>query len=242
LRSTTGEIESLCKNFAKRYPDGRISMLRRGAATEGALRTGAARHRWVHIATHGFFAPAGLLSALGRRREGRFFGEPDQAVGFHPGLLSGLALSGANTPPEPDGDDGILTALEVASLDLREVELAVLSACETGLGETAGGEGVLGLQRAFQIAGARTTVTSLWKVPDRATSLLMQRFYANLWDRNLPKLEALREAQRWLLDHPEALGGGEVRGLDVEPARGGSKPARTPPRYWAGFVLSGDWR
>jgi CHAT domain-containing protein len=104
-------------------------------------------------------------------------------IGWHPGLLSGLAFAGVNTAPEKRAegeDDGILTATEVAGLDLRDVEMATLSACDTGLGAVAGGEGALGLQRAFQVAGARTTVTSLWKVPDRATKELMIRFYDNL--------------------------------------------------------------
>ena len=73
---------------------------------------------------------------------------------YQPGLLSGLVLAGANLPPRPDQDDGIVTALEVASLNLHGVDLAVLSACETSLGQSAGGEGMLGLQRAFQVAGA----------------------------------------------------------------------------------------
>ena len=73
--------------------------------------------------------------------------------GLHPGLLSGVVLAGANHPADDDGDDGILTALEVSEMDLGHVELATLSACETGLGQAAGGEGLLGLQRAFQVAG-----------------------------------------------------------------------------------------
>src|SRR5262245_48980639 len=149
----------------------------------------------------------------------------------------GRGLAGANRPPEPGQDDGILTAMEVAELDLRHVELAVLSACETGLGEVAGGEGVLGLQRAFQVAGARSTVTSLWQVPDRATRELMERFYAGLWDRKQPlgKLEALRQAQLWLLRE------GPARGLTLDAPKG-SGPRRAPPFYWAAFVLAGDWR
>jgi CHAT domain-containing protein len=112
----------------------------------------------------------------------------------------------------------------MAELDLRGVELAVLSACETGLGVKSGGEGLLGLQRAFQIAGARGVVASLWSVPDEATRALMERFYANLWRKKMGRLEALREAQLWLLNK------------DAKGKR------RAPPSSWAAFVLSGDWR
>ena len=129
-----------------------------------------------------------------------------------------------------------MTALEVAALDLSNVEVAVLSACDTGLGEVAAGEGVLGLQRAFQVAGARTTVTSLWQVPDIATQLLMQRFYENLWDKGMGKLEALRQAQLWMLRE------GKARGVIREEDQGASQSKRLPPYYWAAFVLSGDWR
>ena len=141
-------------------------------------------------------------------------------------------LAGANRPGEAGKDDGILTALEVAELDLSGVELAVLSACETGLGAVAGGEGVLGLQRAFQVAGARSVVASLWKVDDEATQRLMGRFYDNLWAKKLSKLEALREAQLWMLN------GGGAHGLKGEAKDG----ERTPPLYWAALILSGDWR
>jgi len=118
-----------------------------------------------------------------------------------------------------------------------------LSACETGLGKSAGGEGLLGLQRAFQTAGAKTVVASLWKVPDKATQLLMSRFYDNLWQKKMSKIEALREAQRWLL-HEGSKQPGLSRGLELpssaeEPA---SQAAGLSPRYWAAFVLSGDWR
>jgi len=137
-------------------------------------------------------------------------------------------------------DDGLLTALEVEQLDLADTELVVLSACETGLGETAGSEGLLGLQRAFQTAGARSVVAGLWKVPDRATKALMQRFYENLWQKRMSKIDALREAQLWMLregpNQPDIL-----RGLDVAPEIAVVEKS-LPPYYWAAFVLSGDWR
>jgi CHAT domain-containing protein len=125
------------------------------------------------------------------------------------------------------------------------VQLATLSACETGLGETAGGEGLLGMQRAFQTAGAKTVLASLWKVPDKATQTLMARFYDNLWNKKLTKLESLREAQRWLLregaKQPELIRG---RGLEFAPddEQEAKQSGRLSPLYWAAFELSGDWR
>jgi hypothetical protein len=170
---------------------------------------------------------------------------PAQTEPANPGLLSGLVFAGANTPPAEGKDDGILTAAEVSSLDLSKVDTVVLSACETGLGQVAGGEGLLGLQRSFQVAGAKTVVASLWKVPDAATSTLMQRFYDNLWDKKMGKLAALREAQIFLIheqgkgDDPKRDKGN--RGLTLlsdQPADAGA----LSPFYWAAFVLSGDWR
>jgi CHAT domain-containing protein len=184
-------------------------------------------------------------------------GEEEPAPVVNPLLLSGLVLSGANQHPE----NGILTALEVSNLDLRGCELVVLSACETGLGTIESGEGLLGLQRAFHLAGARTVVASLWSVSDPATSVLMEQFYKNLWsEKPLSRLEALRRAQLFVLKHPEAVkerarelrtlitraGRGSVeelrgKGKEVElaepgvPATGLSHPA-----WWAPFVLSGD--
>jgi CHAT domain-containing protein len=122
------------------------------------------------------------------------------------------------------------------------------------LGNVAGGEGVLGLQRAFQSAGAQTLVTSLWKVDDAATAVLMDEFYANLWHKKLPKLDALRQAQLVLLTHPERIDERRrrlivelaERGLKLDrvrslPTTGGTRE-RTHPALWAAFVLSGEFR
>ena len=120
--------------------------------------------------------------------------------GRNPLLLSGVVCAGANLaretekPGKPIGDGGILTAEAIASLPLQRLELAVLSACETGLGELAGGEGVFGLQRAFHIAGTRNVVASLWKIDDQATAALMRLFYHHLWIEKKSPLQALRQA------------------------------------------------
>ena len=237
LSATGDEIASIGRYFKHRFRGAQPDELSGELATEAALREAASTHRFLHLATHGYFAPPELRSALGpsdpaARPRTDLFGARGVA-GFHPGLLSGLALAGANVRPTPLGkDDGILTALEVAELDLAKVELAVLSACETGLGEVAGGEGLLGLQRAFQVAGARAVVASLWKVPDIPTQNLMARFYENLWRKGLPPRAALRAAQL------EMLREGYKRGLvPIDEPR---KTERVPPFYWAAFVLSTD--
>jgi CHAT domain-containing protein len=241
----------------------RVLALAEQAGLKGALsRAGAAaatdqvladlpRARWAHLATHGFFADARFRSALehsekefapevlgGRQRR---FG----AGARSPLALSGLVLAGANRRgKEAPADGGVLTAEAIAGLDLAGLELAVLSACETGLGEVAGGEGVFGLQRAFHIAGAKNVVASLWQVDDEATAALMGLFYHHLWVEKRPPIEALRQAQLTLYHHPECIGPlARARGPDFEKAaRLAATPqaaTRAPARLWAGFVLSG---
>ncbi len=244
LDATLAEVRAIRGCFEDHFPEGHVTTLSSSRATEAAVRQQAPSHRYLHLATHGFFAPQELRSALAalsqgdKQDTGNLFTRRDVA-GFHPGLLSGLVLAGANEAPQPGQDDGILTALEVEALDLSGVELAVLSACETGLGEEAGGEGLLGLQRAFQLAGARSVVASLWQVDDKATRELMVRFYEGLWDKKLSKLEALRQAQLWMLREGAGRGMVDVRlPKDRLPIEDG----RLAPYYWAAFSLSGDWR
>ena len=133
-------------------------------------------------------------------------------------------LAGANgaASQAAEGDDGILTAEEMAALDLRGVDLAVLSGCDTGRGQTAVGEGVFGLRRAFEIAGVRSLIMSLWRIPDRETRRWMTLFYSDRLSgasvsaaaRNatLANLADLRERER-----------------------------PTHPFVWAGIVAAGDW-
>ncbi len=172
----------------------------------------------IHLATHGFFLPdcrdqAPLWSAEGwHRLAGQHF--------TNPLLQSGLAFAGVNTwlrrlEPPSNAEDGLLTAEDVARLDLLETELVVLSACETGLGEIQNGEGVFGLGRSFVLAGAKTLVMSLWKVPDRATQELMVGFYERLI-RGEGRAEALRQAQLEL------------------------KKGYRHPRNWGAFICQGD--
>ncbi len=218
-------------------------------ATEADLRAAMPGRQIIHLATHGFFADDQVGShipideASQRLMQGsvELKGYRATVTSRNPLLLSGLVVSGANAlrsrarDAANPGDDGILTAEEIAMTDLSSAELVVLSACETGLGQTARGEGVFGLQRAFQSAGARTTVTSLWKVDDAATRVLMVEFYRNLLERKKPRLEALRQAQITVLNTFDPATG-KLRGV------GGQASLRTRPAYWAAFVLSGDWR
>lgn len=149
----------------------------------------------VHIATHGFFFP----DPEQVQNEMKVDSDPNQDLSFrgttnyanwnfvnnkNPLMRSGIVFSGANDVWNRDalaeGEDGILTALEVSNLDLRNTKLVVLSACETGLGDIKGSEGVFGLQRAFKMAGVKYLIMSLWQVPDKETSEFMILFYKNL--------------------------------------------------------------
>ncbi len=230
LPGTAAELADVRRAFARSHPRGRVTALSAGDATREAVREALPKARHAHLATHGFFAPATARGA-------------DAGGGWHPLLLSGLVLSGANRDPKEGEEGGILTALEVSEMDLSKLDLAVLSACETGLGAEAAGEGLLGLQRAFAVAGARTVVASLWKVDDRATKELMSGLSARVWDAKKPlaRADALRQAQLALLHGGVKKGIG--RGLDpAEDAFSGVSEPRLPPYYWAAFVLSGDWR
>jgi CHAT domain-containing protein/Tfp pilus assembly protein PilF len=240
LTNTSMEVATIERRFRKRFGSERLTTLDENAATKQAIESLAPKFRYLHFATHGFFADPDVQPPAVRNNRAEMEGFSDRTrlelSRHHPGLLSGIVLTGANQPVSEDKDDGILTALEVGELELSGVDLVTLSACETGLGATAGGEGLLGLQRAFQTAGARTTVATLWKLPDEAARSLMTDMYENLWgEKKMSKLEALRQAQLSMLRE------GVKRGLkfaDGAPPKEG----RLRPYYWAAFVLSGDWR
>ena len=262
LPGTEPEARRCRDLFHQTFPSEPALLLTGREAHEARVKQECSRgYRCLHLATHGFFESPARVAALRAgllRQEGELSlaaqkGQ-DEALGLAPLLRSGLVLAGASRPARPEeGDDGILTAEEVAALDLRRTDLVVLSACETALGTLEQGEGVLGLQRAFHAAGARTLVSSLWKVDDAGTSLLMDAFYDNLWHKKLPRLEALRQAQLLVLNHPERVEERkkELRtelakrglGLQSQPLpQGGKGQQRSPAAWWAAFVLSGDVR
>jgi CHAT domain-containing protein/tetratricopeptide (TPR) repeat protein len=237
LRGTESEVNDLRAQFEDTFPDAPApKVLRRDKASKQAFLTAAAAHRFLHLATHGFFASPSEKSALDVAQRSTLLRDGlrmrVEATGRHPGLLSGVVFAGVNRPDRRP-EETILTALEAGELDLGKVELVVLSACDTGRGHVAGGEGVLGLQRAFQLAGARCVVASLWSVPDEETHQLMREFYRRVWsDKPVAKAEALRQAQLWMLDNWKPRGGLVRQGTKGPP----------PPYVWAAFVLSGDWR
>ena len=167
----------------------------------------------------------------GSAREGSLLGttssrRANAGTADNPLLLSGLGLAGANqrAAAGPKDEDGILTAEEVASLNLDGVEWAVLSACETGLGVVRAGEGVFGLRRAFQVAGVHTVIMSLWQVEDESARAWMRALYEGRLKKKLNTAQAVQQASLTVLRDRRAAG------------------QSTHPFYWAGFAAAGDWR
>jgi len=192
--------------------------------------------RVLHVASHGFFSgpqspnrlpsPSGLLGT----RSAALAGPP--AHKGDPLLNSGIVLAGANRHAQPaqsasaqapaataDGDDGYLTAKEVARMQLEGTELVVLSACETASGTIQSGEGVYGLQRALKVAGASSTLLSLWKVDDDATAFFMERYYT-LLKQGKGRQEALVQVQEEFRSNPQ-------------------RKEWKDYKYWAAWQLSG---
>lgn len=187
-------------------------------ATESSLRE-LHGPRILHLATHAFFLNDQEVAAAALKPVGFSSETLSLPSGENPLLRSGLALAGANARHSGATDDGILTAAEMAQLDLLGTQLAVLSACETGVGTVQTGEGVYGLRRALVLAGAQAQLDSLWKVADAATQELMLDYYQRLL-KGKGRSEALRAAQKAMI----------------------TNPVRQHPYYWAAFIPIGDWR
>jgi CHAT domain-containing protein len=145
-------------------------------------------------------------------------------------------------------DDGIITALEVADLDLRRAELVMLSACESGSRSNdrreGVGVGVLSMQRAFEMAGAKRCIAALWPVHDQSTQELMREFYGRYWSEGVSAVEALTQAQRTLIRKYHYNVGQQVitRGPAGKRRVVRRRQDSLHPFFWGAFVLSGDWR
>jgi CHAT domain-containing protein len=231
LPATRDEVRAIALSYEEAFEEAAAPLLlEQRQASREALIALAPRARYLHVATHGWFAPESIVSredpqpldvksGLGARLSAE-----ERVRGMSPMLLCGIALAGANLPVNAVGRiPGLMTAEELATLDLSSCELAVLSACDTHVGVRRAGQGVASLQRALHMAGARSVLTSLWKVPDEATKELMSDFYRRLWIERKPKWQALWEAKMKLRRAQDELGG-----------------PRYSERDWAGWVLTGD--
>jgi tetratricopeptide (TPR) repeat protein/CHAT domain-containing protein len=213
----------------------KVELIEKAAATTTVL-TRAKGPRLVHIASHGYFS--GAAEVAPQAAQPAAGGSPSAIAGLPSSredamLNSGIVLAGANRSLRPDrapgtasagsnnaADDGYLTAKEAAQLQLTGTELVVLSACDTASGEQQSGEGLFGLQRALSVAGARTTLLSLWKVDDAATAYFMQRYY-NLLQQGKGRMEALLAVQQEFRSDPP-------------------RKEWSDYRFWAAWQLTGD--
>jgi len=237
LPATAGEIETILNLWREVNGDDEATttVLSGTQATEARFKEMAPGRQILHLATHGFVlgGPRRQTTASGRGVGGLTSagqGIPAEEGGSkemeNPFRLSGLALAGANvhSTADPSTEDGILTALEVANLDLSAVQWAVLSGCNTGIGKTIAGEGVFGFRRAFRIAGARTVIMSLWPVDDSAGKDWMEQLYRARLIDGMTTAEAVRHASLSILQNRRRKG------------------LSTHPFFWGAFVASGDWK
>ena len=214
------EAEEIAKLWRGARIDEPVVIWTGGQASETELKRNSSRYSAIHLATHGFFTP----NDCGQGESG---GGAEVEPAIDPLLSSGVALAGANkrheVAAESDRDDGMLTAEEVASIDLSHAEWVVLSTCGSGLGKVTDGEGVIGLRRAFQVAGAGTLVMSLWNVRDVETREFMLGLYAARLAGS-STADAMRSAALEVLAFKRKTG------------------RATHPHDWGAFVAAGAWR
>jgi CHAT domain-containing protein/tetratricopeptide (TPR) repeat protein len=213
LPATRREVQRAAESW-KQWNTSPVRVYLGAEASEGSFKRECSGWRVLHIATHGFYIKASAPTAASDSNGPR----------SNPLLRSGLLLAGANvrgSRSRSSQDDGFLTAEEVAQLNLAGTELVVLSACVTGLGDLEAGEGVYGLRRAFQMAGAQTVISALWPIDDKATAEFMGQLFAAK-EATLPQT-----MQRVALSRIASL------------RRQGKSDH---PFYWAAFVATGDWK
>ena len=252
LPATKKEVEDIYKTLKKSNIS--VSLLTDTLASEASFKDLSGRNtRLLHIATHGFYWTEKEVQYSKKLNFLQLNSLNVRYMEDKPLTRSGLLFSGANNALKgeklPDNvDDGVLTAKEISLLDFRNLDLVVMSACQTGLGEITG-DGVFGLQRGFKKAGANTLLMSLWKVDDIATQLLMTQFYKNLTS-GMSKSGSLKHAQKYVREYEEEV---EVKS-DTRPsvsahAKEQAQQKTTKektikkvkkyqdPYYWAAFIL-----
>jgi CHAT domain-containing protein/tetratricopeptide (TPR) repeat protein len=227
LPESRRELDAIAAAFRASFgADARVTALTGPAPTVPAFRAAVPGASFVHVATHGFHR--GTLEQAeyaARRRLGigaAALALPKSLAGERgaPERLGGIAFAGANLPGA-GGEDGVLTVDELAWLDLRGCELVTVSACESGLGTPSAGDSLVGIRRALRLAGARRSVTTAWKVDDKATAELMAAFYRELWQERRSPAAALRAAQLAMLARNRAAAGDGM------------------PGTWGAFLLEG---
>jgi len=201
LPSSLAEVKDISATWERWNTGEHARLLTGDEATRAEFIEEASQSRVLHIATHAFVL--------------------DKSCGNgNPLLHSGLVFAGANKSRETS----VLTAQQIASLDLRGVDWAVLSTCNSGYGELQDGEGVLGLQRSFRVAGARSVVMALWPVDDAVAHAFMRILYADRFARHESTADSIWSASRTVLERRRAEG------------------KSTHPWYWASFVGAGAWQ
>ena len=223
LAQALNEGQGIDKLFFRKQTVPRAKLFLKAQATEQAVDALTAP-KILHLATHGFFLEDIKPDEKALEQGRGLMRGLDQPLPLgkieNPLTRSGLAFVGANLGvkgiQQPDGTDGILTALEVLNLKLEGTDLVTLSACDTGKGEVKIGEGVYSLNRAFQEAGAKAVLSTLWTVDDQATSEFMQKFYARFLEGK-PAQVAIQETQNEFMRDQQY----------------------SDPFYWAGFVMTG---
>lgn len=191
LPFTNREVQDIDIILSSNRPEIKVNLVKGDSASEVFFNNLVKRKPDIlHLATHGYYYPSENINSS------NLLIDPFSSSNLSPMLNSGIVLSGVNNASNLNSEnDGFLSAQEIARMDLSNLDLTVLSACETGLGKIDGSEGVFGLQRAFKQAGAKSLLMSLWKVPDEETASLMNQFYDNYFHKRLSKSMALKMAQ-----------------------------------------------